>query len=66
MPTNRNFSPSDWMGEEQLAGQNIEANNLNPEKIPGTNLPVGRVNSSLPGTMWDRTTSSSINPLSMS
>ena len=27
MPTNRNFFPSDWTGEEQLAGQNIDANN---------------------------------------
>jgi hypothetical protein len=66
MPTNRNFFSSDWTGEEQLAGQNIDADNPNPQKISVTNLPVGRVNSSLPGTMWDRTTSSSINPLSMS
>jgi hypothetical protein len=66
MPTNRNFLPSNWTGEEQLARQNIDADNPNPQKISGTNLPVGRVKSSLPGTMWDRTTSSSINPLSMS
>jgi hypothetical protein len=27
MPSNRNFSPSDWTDGEQLAGQNIDANN---------------------------------------
>jgi hypothetical protein len=63
MPTNRNFLPTDWTGKEQLAGKILTQT---IKKIPGTNLPVGRVKSSLPGTMWDRTTSSSINPLSMS
>jgi hypothetical protein len=33
IPTNRNFLPSDWTGEEQLAGQNIDANNPHPKKI---------------------------------
>ncbi len=33
MLTNRKFLPSNWMGEKQLAGQNIDANNQNLRKF---------------------------------
>ena len=33
MPTNRIFFPSNWTGQEQLARQNVDANNPNLQKI---------------------------------